>query len=142
MTVIIFLLTLFILAGCGLKTSVEMGTEIISAKETVALIAENDVILVDARSSMDYKKGHLGTKTNDVNTKNSNTKQELNTLNVSVFELVLSWSATSQSRFSREVISFIYSSFFRCCQIIRPTRIQHYKIGIIDMIIVNGQDIL
>lgn len=64
MTVIIFLLTLFILAGCGLKTSVEMGTEIISAKETVALIAENDVILVDARSSMDYKKGHLGNAVN------------------------------------------------------------------------------
>lgn len=64
MTVIIFLLTLFILAGCGLKTSVEMGTEIISAKEAVALIAENNVILVDARSSMDYKKGHLGNAVN------------------------------------------------------------------------------
>ncbi len=63
-SVIILLLTLFILAGCGLKTSVEMGTEIISAKEAIALIAENDVILVDARSSMDYKKGHLGNAVN------------------------------------------------------------------------------
>ena len=63
-SVTILLLTIFVLAGCGLKTSAEMGTEIISAKDAITLIEENNVILVDARSSMDYKKGHLGNAVN------------------------------------------------------------------------------
>lgn len=58
-SVILSLLIVIIFTSCGLKTSAEMGTEIISAKEAITLIEENNVILVDARSSMDYKKGHL-----------------------------------------------------------------------------------
>lgn len=58
-SLIFLLLITLIFAGCGLKTSVEMGTEIITAKEAIALLNENDVILVDARSSVDYKKSHL-----------------------------------------------------------------------------------
>ena len=56
---VILLLIIVILAGCGIKTSGEKGTEIISAKEAVTLINSNIVILVDARSAMDYKKGHI-----------------------------------------------------------------------------------
>ncbi len=55
----ILLLIIVILAGCGIKTSGEKGTEIISAKEAVTLINDNMVVLVDARSAMDYKKGHI-----------------------------------------------------------------------------------
>ncbi len=63
-SIILLSLTILILAACGLKTSAEMGTEIISAKEAITLIEGTDVILVDARSSMDYKKGHLGNSVN------------------------------------------------------------------------------
>ena len=57
--VISFLFITFVLTSCGLKTSVEMGTEIISAKEAITLLNEKDTILVDARSSADYTKSHL-----------------------------------------------------------------------------------
>ena len=60
----ILLLIIIILAGCGVKTSGEKGTEIISAKEALTLLKTDNVILVDARSAMDYKKVHL---TNAVN---------------------------------------------------------------------------
>ncbi|MEA1910715.1 MAG: rhodanese-like domain-containing protein, partial [Spirochaetota bacterium] len=53
------LLIIITLAGCGVKTSGEKGTVIISAKEAIAIISEDDIILVDARSSMDFKKGHI-----------------------------------------------------------------------------------
>ena len=58
-SLVIISLIIFVLAGCGVKTSGDKGTEIISAKEAVALIGKHDVVLVDARSSMTYKKGHL-----------------------------------------------------------------------------------
>ena len=63
-SLIFLLLITLIIAGCGLKTSVEMGTEIISAKEAIILLNEKDVVLVDARSSVDYKKSHLGNAVN------------------------------------------------------------------------------
>ena len=63
-SVIIFLLIILILAGCGVKTSGEKETEIISAKEAAVIIGGDKVILVDARSSMDYKKGHIANAVN------------------------------------------------------------------------------
>ena len=58
-SVIILLLITLVLAGCGVKSTGEKGTEIISAKEALTLIKADNVILVDARSAMDYKKVHL-----------------------------------------------------------------------------------
>ena len=63
-SVVIFLLIILILSGCGVRTAGEKETEIISAKEAIALINGDNIILVDARSSMDYKKGHLGNAVN------------------------------------------------------------------------------
>jgi len=56
---VILLLIILVLAGCGVKTSGEKGTEIITAKEALEVINQDNVILVDARTSMDYKKGHI-----------------------------------------------------------------------------------
>ncbi len=58
-SIVVYLLIILTLAGCGVKTSGEKETEIISAKEAVGMIGVDNVILVDARSSMDYKKGHI-----------------------------------------------------------------------------------
>ncbi len=58
-SVVIFLLIILIFTGCGFKTSGEKGTEIISGKEAAVIIGGDNIILIDARSSMDYKKGHL-----------------------------------------------------------------------------------
>ena len=63
-SVVTILLIILTLAGCGVKTSGEKETEIISAKEAIALIGGDNVILVDARSSMDYKKEHLSNAVN------------------------------------------------------------------------------
>lgn len=63
-SVVIFLLIILILAGCGVKTAGEKETEIISAKEAISLISGDNIILVDARSAMDYKKGHLANAVN------------------------------------------------------------------------------
>lgn len=56
---VISLLIIIVLTGCGVKTSGETGTEIVSANEAISLLKKDNVILVDARSAMDYKKVHL-----------------------------------------------------------------------------------
>jgi len=53
------LLIIITLAGCGVKTSGEKGTEIISAKEAVSMFNEDSVVIIDAQSSTNYKKGHI-----------------------------------------------------------------------------------
>lgn len=63
-SVVTILLIILTLAGCGVKTSGEKGTEIISAKEASVLIDKDNIILVDAQSAMDYKKGHIENSVN------------------------------------------------------------------------------
>jgi thiosulfate/3-mercaptopyruvate sulfurtransferase len=63
-SVVILLLIILILAGCGVKTSGEKGTEIITAKEALSEINKDNIILVDARTSLDFKKGHIENSVN------------------------------------------------------------------------------
>jgi len=58
-SIVLIFLIILILAGCGVKTSGEKGTEIITAKEAISMLNEDNIILVDAKSSMDFKKGHI-----------------------------------------------------------------------------------
>ena len=63
-SVVILSLIVLILAGCGVKTAGEKGTEIISAKKAIPLISGDNIILIDARSAMDYKKSHIADAVN------------------------------------------------------------------------------
>jgi thiosulfate/3-mercaptopyruvate sulfurtransferase len=63
-SVALLLLIILILAGCGVKTSGDKGTEIISAKEAVSMFNEDNVVIIDAQSSTNYKKGHVDNAVN------------------------------------------------------------------------------
>jgi thiosulfate/3-mercaptopyruvate sulfurtransferase len=49
---------IIVLTGCPSPQG-EVGTEIITADEALDLIADSDVVLVDARNLLDYRKGHI-----------------------------------------------------------------------------------
>ncbi len=57
--VLVVLAAILGLSACGVKTAGETGTEIITAKKAVSLIAEETIILIDARTAVDYKKNHI-----------------------------------------------------------------------------------
>ncbi|RKX88110.1 MAG: sulfurtransferase [Spirochaetes bacterium] len=58
-SLITIILLVLILSGCGVKSTGEKGTEIITAKDYQTIINDENIILVDARTSLDYKKGHI-----------------------------------------------------------------------------------
>ncbi|MCD6397055.1 MAG: sulfurtransferase, partial [Spirochaetaceae bacterium] len=58
-SLITIILLVLILSGCGIKSTGEKGTEIITAKDYQTVINDENIILVDARTSLDYKKGHI-----------------------------------------------------------------------------------
>ncbi|PAB60034.1 sulfurtransferase [Anaeromicrobium sediminis] len=57
--VIISILFTLLFAGCSEKTSYEGSLRIIEAQELSSLLGKENVVVVDARSVTNYKKGHL-----------------------------------------------------------------------------------
>ncbi len=56
--VLLGLIAIALLVGCGPAAPGEKGTEIVSPEEAVNLLAGGDVVLVDANSGVTYKKRH------------------------------------------------------------------------------------
>ncbi len=58
-TALILILSALLLVSCGPKPAGETGTEIISAEEALAMVDGDNVVLVDARGTLDYRKGFV-----------------------------------------------------------------------------------
>lgn len=59
---LVFLVAVLVMgafAGCAAKSTYEDGTNIVEASEVAALMAQGNVVVVDARTAEEYAKGHL-----------------------------------------------------------------------------------
>lgn len=53
------LLVAALVTGCTARPSAPTGTEIVTAREALTLVAQAGTVLVDARPAMDYRDGHV-----------------------------------------------------------------------------------